>query len=56
MAATGVKSVMQKEIFQPNEERLLAVISVTKPGRKKKPSFLTLSGLLKCLFMVSHCV
>ena len=41
-----MKNVMQKEIFQPNEERLLTVLSVTKStGRKKKTSFLTLSGI-----------
>ena len=47
---TGMKSVMQKEIFEPNDERLLAVISVTKStGRKKKPSFLAISGILICM-------
>ena len=44
----GIKNVLQSEIFQPSEERLLTVISVTKStGRKKKPSYLALSGLVR---------
>lgn len=41
----ALKGVLQREVFNSSEEKLLAVINVTKPtGRKKKPSFLTLSG------------
>ncbi len=50
----SVKNVMQKEIFLPNDEKLLAVISVTKPtGRKKKPSFLALSGRTSIISLVT---
>lgn len=45
---TGIKNVMQKEIFDPNDEKLKSIISVTKStGRsKKKSSYLTLSSKL----------
>ncbi len=45
----GVKNVMQKEVFDP-DEKLKSLISVIKPsGRsKKKPSYLTLSGKADC--------
>ena len=45
---TGIKNLMQKEIFDPNDEKLKSIISVTKStGRsKKKSSYLSLSGEL----------
>ena len=42
--AVATRSAIQKEIFSPLEERLVAIVNVTKPGRKKKSSFLCLSG------------
>ena len=42
--AVATRSAIQKEIFSPMEERLVALVNVTKPGRKKKSSFLCLSG------------
>ena len=37
---TAIKHTLQREVFLPSEERLIAVVHVTKPGRKKKASFL----------------
>ena len=42
--AVATRSAIQKEVFSPLEERLVAIVNVTKPGRKKKSSFLCLSG------------
>ena len=43
----AIRHSIQKELFSPNEERLLAIVSVTKAGgRKKRYSFITLSGTL----------
>lgn len=42
--AVALRHLIQKEEFSPTDERVLAIVSVTKPGRKKKPSFLTISG------------
>lgn len=46
--AVATRSAIQKEIFSPLEERLVAIVNVTKPGRKKKSSFLCLSGKIMC--------
>jgi len=45
----GIKNLMQKEIFEP-EEKLKSLVSVVKlSGRsKKKHSYITLSGELVC--------
>lgn len=40
---------IQKEVFSPADERLIGLVSVTKPGRKKRPSFLCASGEGGCL-------
>lgn len=43
----AIRHSIQKELFSPSEERLLAIVSVTKSGgRKKRYSFITLSGKL----------
>lgn len=42
--AVATRSAIQKEVFSPLEERLVAIVNVTKPGKKKKSSFLCLSG------------
>lgn len=48
MAGSGgkaaVRLAIQKEVFTPAEERLLGLSAVTKPGRKKKISYLCVSG------------
>jgi len=41
---TAIKHTLQREVFLPSEERLIAVVHVTKPGRKKKASFLCAAG------------
>lgn len=41
---TNVKHTLQKEIFLPTDERLLNVVNVTKPGKKKKASLLCIAG------------
>ena len=40
----AVRLAVQKEVFTPAEERLLGLTSVTKPGRKRKVSYLCISG------------
>jgi len=40
----AVRKTLQKDVFGSGEDRLVSLISVTKPGRKKKPSFLCASG------------
>lgn len=40
----ALKHNLQKELFNPTEERLYAVVSV-KAGKKKKQSFLCLAGM-----------
>ncbi len=42
----AIRSAIQKEVFNPVDERLVGIVNVTKLGRKKKASFLCLSG--KC--------
>ena len=37
---TAIKHKLQREVFLPSEERLLAVVHVTRVGKKKKPSLL----------------
>lgn len=48
MAGSGgkaaVRLAIQKEVFTAAEERLLGLSAVTKPGRKKKVSYLCVSG------------
>ncbi|KAK2556010.1 Exocyst complex component 1 [Acropora cervicornis] len=36
----AIKHNLQRDVFKPSEERLYAVVSVTKVGKKKKASFL----------------
>jgi len=40
----AIRHTIQKEVFSPLEERLVGLVNVTKPGRKKKTSFLCASG------------
>ena len=44
---TDIKHTLQRDLFTPNDERLLGVVLVGKPaGKKKKTAFLCASGLL----------
>lgn len=40
----AVRKTLQKDVFGTGEERLVSLVNVTKPGRKKKPSYLCASG------------
>ena len=40
----AVRKTLQKDVFGSGEERLVSLVNVTKPGRKKKPSYLCASG------------
>ena len=48
---TAIKHTLQREVFLP-KERLVAVVHVTKAGKKKKESFLCATGIvfLKYIF------
>ncbi|XP_078371204.1 exocyst complex component 1-like isoform X1 [Oculina patagonica] len=39
----AIKHNLQRDLFKPSEERLYAVVSVTKAGKKKKASFLCIA-------------
>lgn len=41
----AIKHSLQRDLFKPSEERLYAVVSVTKVGKKKKASFLCVAGM-----------
>lgn len=41
----AIKHNLQKDLFKPSEERLYAVVNVTKVGKKKKASFLCVAGM-----------
>lgn len=53
----AIKHALQRDIFTPNQERLLGVVHVGKTGgKKKKSSFLCASGIpcisfLLCTFI-----
>ncbi|XP_076043621.1 exocyst complex component Sec3 [Oratosquilla oratoria] len=36
----AIRHSLQRDVFEPNEEHLIGVLYVTKPGKKKKTSFL----------------
>ena len=36
----AIRHSLQRDVFEPTEERLIGVLYVTKPGKKKKTSFL----------------
>ena len=42
----AIRHNLQREVFKPSEERLYAVVNVTKAGKKKKASFLCAAGKL----------
>ncbi|KAK2160904.1 hypothetical protein LSH36_125g04004 [Paralvinella palmiformis] len=37
---TTIKHTLQRDVFLPNQERLIAVLHVTKTGKKRKASFI----------------
>lgn len=46
---TSIKNILQKEVFLPNDERLVGLASVTQAGKKKKTakhSFLCIASKL----------
>lgn len=44
---SGTKFELQKQVFEGTKERLHAVVGVTKTSRKKKTSFLCLTGSIE---------
>ena len=52
---TAIKHALQRDVFTPNDERLLGVVHIGKVGgKKKKSSFLCASGMLKNKHIL-HC-
>lgn len=57
---TAIKHALQRDIFTPNDERLLGIVNVCKAGKKKKNCFLCATGdcrllwMYKQLFTVKH--
>lgn len=50
----AIKHNLQRDLFKPSEERLYAVVSVTKAGKKKRASFLCVAGkILICIRFIS---
>ena len=50
----AIKHNLQRDLFKPSEERLYAVVSVTKAGKKKRASFLCVAGkVLICIRFIS---
>lgn len=44
---TAIKHALQRDIFTPNDERLLGIVNVCKAGKKKKNCFLCATGKLQ---------
>lgn len=44
VAAVGFLKHKLQELFAPSEERLVGLIGVNKPGKKKKMSYLVVTG------------
>jgi hypothetical protein len=42
---TAIKHALQRDIFTPNDERLLSIVNVCKAGKKKKNCFLCATGV-----------
>ncbi len=40
----ALRSSLQKEVFDPSEEKLFAFTNVSRAGKKRKPSFLCVAG------------
>lgn len=51
---TAIKHTLQRQVFLPSEERLIAVVHVTKTGRKKKASFLCAAGMLSIIHLINY--
>lgn len=41
---TAIKHALQRDIFTPNDERLLSIVNVCKAGKKKRNCFLCATG------------
>lgn len=50
---TAIKHALQRDIFTPNDERLLGIVNVCKAGKKKKNCFLCATGNL--VMTVENC-
>lgn len=48
---TAIKHALQRDIFTPNDERLLGIVNVCKAGKKKKNCFLCATGNCRHLWM-----
>lgn len=48
---TAIKHALQRDIFTPNDERLLGIVNVCKAGKKKKNCFLCATGECRMLRM-----
>lgn len=44
LTMTAIKHALQRDIFTPNDERLLSIVNVCKAGKKKKNCFLCATG------------
>lgn len=44
---TAIKHALQRDIFTPNDERLLSIVNVCKAGKKKRNCFLCATGILE---------
>lgn len=42
---TAIKHALQRDIFTPNDERLLSIVNVCKAGKKKRNCFLCATGM-----------
>jgi hypothetical protein len=40
----ALRSSLQKEVFDPSDEKLFAFTNVSRAGKKRKPSFLCVAG------------
>ncbi len=56
---TAIRATLQREVFSPDDERLIAVVSVVKSNSKKKKkgktTFLCLTGECATLPVVFPC-
>ena len=47
IAMAALRSSLQKEVFDPSDEKLFAFTNVSRAGKKKKASFLCIAGTQK---------
>lgn len=49
----AIRHSLHKDVFQPNDERLIGVVCVAKASKKKKTSFLCAAGKIR-FQVISH--